>query len=175
MRVILVLTVIWFGLAFCGCSSQQQNSINQAPQNTGTPTPTGSASPLAQATQQPTRSPRSTIDEQRLKVRITEPSDGATVGEKPFIEGTVADASMKVWVIVHPTEVGDYWVQQPASVSEDRTWKVQIHVGEPGTKAGTRFEIRAVANPRLQLTEGKVLDSWPDAQAMSQIIEAVRQ
>jgi hypothetical protein len=114
------------------------------------------------------------VNTQQLKLFISEPRDGATVPARPFVTGTVADPSTRVWVVVHPTEQGDYWVQQPASPRDDKTWRVQTYVGEPNTPAGTRFEIRAVANPKAQLNEGKVLDRWPEAQWMSQVIEVSR-
>jgi hypothetical protein len=172
-NIILSATVVCLCLVSYGCNPGQQNS-DQAQQNTPAPTPTGSTTPSERATQTPSPVPRPPSDP-RFKVYITEPAAGVVVAEKPFIEGTAADSGMKVWVIVHPTEAGDYWVQQQASVREDGTWRVQVHVGEQGTKSGTRFEIRAVANPTTQLSEGKVLDTWPASKWMSQIVEVSRQ
>jgi hypothetical protein len=171
-RIVLSVTVVCLCLASYGCDPGQQNS-DQARQNTPAPTPTGSTTPTG-PTETPSRTPRPP-DDPRFKVRITGPVDETAVAERAFIEGTVADAGMRVWVIVHPTEAGDYWVQQAASVRDDGTWKVQAHLGEPGTKSGTHFEVRAVANPKAQLSEGKVLDRWPESQWMSQIIEVTRQ
>jgi hypothetical protein len=167
MRMILFGVTICLYLSSCGGAAS-----NQGQPNTNTPTPVNSATPAEQSNRGP--SPTPAVNTQQLKVFITDPPDGATVPARPFITGTVADPTARVWVIVHPTEVGDYWVQQAAGLRDDKTWRVQIYVGEPNTGAGTRFEIRAVANPKAQLSEGKVLDRWPEAQWMSQVIEVAR-
>lgn len=167
MRMILFVIAACLCLASCGGAVS-----NQTQPNTNTPAPVSTATPVGQSNRGP--SPTPAVNTQQLKVFITEPQDGATVLVRPFVTGTVADPSARVWVIVHPTEVGDYWVQQAASLRDDKTWRVQTYVGEPNTPAGTRFEIRAVANPKAQLSEGKVLDRWPEAQWMSQVIEVVR-
>jgi hypothetical protein len=167
------MRILLFGLIVCCClASCGGNGSNNAQPNTNTPIPATTATPAGQSNRGP--SPTPAVNTQQLKVFITEPQDGATVQPRPFITGTAADPGAKVWVVVHPTEVGDYWVQQATSPREDKTWRVQIYVGEPNTPAGTRFEIRAVANPKVQLSEGKVLDGWPEAPWMSQVIEVVR-
>jgi hypothetical protein len=56
------------------------------------------------------------------------------------------------------------------------SWKVMIHIGHPGSvDVGKHFEVRAVANPTTSLREGQVLDAWPDAEAMSNVIELTRE
>lgn len=117
----------------------------------------------------------STVNGEQLKLRITEPRDSTSVFERPFIKGTVTESSTKVWIIVHPMEVSDYWVQPNVTVREGGTWKVIIYIGRPGTiDVGKQFEIMAVANPKVSLFEGKVLNEWPEAQAKSQVIEVIR-
>lgn len=167
MRMILFGIAICFGFVSCGGGAS-----NQAQLNTNTLTPAATVTPAEQSNRGP--SPTPPVNTHQLKVFITEPQDGAKVPARPFITGTVADPGAKVWVIVHPTEVGDYWVQQVTSPREDMTWRVQIYVGEPNTPAGTRYELRAVANPTAQLGEGNVLDGWPEAKWRSQVIEVVR-
>jgi hypothetical protein len=117
-----------------------------------------------------------TLNEPTRGLLLTAPLDGAQVSWRPFVEGTVADPTANVWVIVHPMEVSDFWVQPPTSVREDRHWKVQIYIGRPGTvDVGKYFEIRAVANPCARLYEGKVLTGWPAAECESQLIEVIRE
>ncbi|OGW75357.1 MAG: hypothetical protein A2Z72_06960 [Omnitrophica bacterium RBG_13_46_9] len=112
---------------------------------------------------------------QEVNLRITAPLDKSQVPERPFIEGTVTDPNAKVWVIVHPMEVSDYWVQPAINVKEDGTWKVMIYIGRPGTiDIDKQFEIMAVANPEVRLSEGNVLGAWPEAQWKSQLIEVTR-
>jgi len=108
-----------------------------------------------------TRSPRADT------LSITAPEDGASVPEKPLVRGIVADAAANVWVVVHPMEVPDYWVQPRVTVSGDGRWTVQVHIGRPGTEdVGRYFEVMAVA----QLDEGKVLPDWPGAQWKSRVL-----
>lgn len=122
----------------------------------------------------PTPSPTPTI-ENNQPIRITAPSDNEQVVELPFVEGTVSDSSAKVWVIVHPMEVSDYWVQPPVTMREGGKWKVQIHIGRPGADdVGKHFEIMAVANPKNSLKEGDKLKEWPEAKWKSQVIEVIR-
>jgi hypothetical protein len=110
-----------------------------------------------------------------LSVEITAPLDKSSVPQRPMIEGRVSDVNVKVWVVVHPLEVTDYWVQPRPTVRSDGWWKAQIHVGRPGdVDAGKLFEIRAVANPERELEEGNVLSDWPKGGAISAVIEVTR-
>ncbi len=112
---------------------------------------------------------------QELNLHITAPPDKVQVPERPFVEGTVADPNAKVWVIVHPMEVSDYWVQPSITVKRDGTWKVKIYIGRPGRiDVGKQFEIMAIANPKVRLKEGSILKEWPESQWKSQVIEVIR-
>jgi hypothetical protein len=117
----------------------------------------------------------STACAQQLKIDITAPLDKADVPERPIIEGTVSDSSAKVWVIVHPMEVGDYWVQPRITVEKNGTWRVMAYTGRPGNlDIGKYFEIMAVANPKAALKEGAILAGWPEAQEVSKSIVVKR-
>ncbi len=112
---------------------------------------------------------------QSPKIWITEPKTGATVPERPYVAGKVANPNAAVWVVVHPMEVSDYWVQPQLTVNRDGAWRVDIYVGRPGTvDAGKRYEIMAIANPKRPLKEGDVLRFWPDAESKSEVVEVVR-
>lgn len=112
--------------------------------------------------------------QERGFVRIDEPKDGARVPWRPCVEGKVSDAKADVWVLVHPTRTSDYWVQPEVGVNKDRTWGATVYLGRAQRDAGQRFEIRAVANPRVNLSEGDVLGAWPRAQWRSDIITVIR-
>ncbi len=115
------------------------------------------------------------LEEQKDEILIKEPKDGNLVDYRHYVEGTVADPDVEVWVIVHPMEVSDYWVQPRLKPKEDGTWKVCAFFGSgPDKDSGKLFEIMAVANPDEKLSEGMVLDYWPDAQWQSQIVEVTR-
>ncbi len=112
---------------------------------------------------------------QILKVWITSPKNGDTVPERPYVAGKVSNPNAAVWVIVHPMEVSDYWVQPRLTVNEDGTWRVGIYVGRTGNAdSGKRYEIMAIANPKRPLKEGDVMRYWPDAESKSEVVEVVR-
>jgi len=108
-------------------------------------------------------------------IAIIEPKEGDSIPERPFIRGSVADPNAKVWVIVHPTEVSDYYVQPIVSVKKDGKWQVSVYIGRSGNvDRGKHFEIMAVANPKTNISEGQVLKGWPDAEMKSDFIEVIR-
>jgi hypothetical protein len=112
---------------------------------------------------------------QAPKVSIARPQNGDTVPERPYVAGKVSNPKAAVWVIIHPMEVSDYWVQPQLTVNPDGTWRVSIYVGRPGNvDAGKRYEIMAIANPKRPLKEGDVMRYWPDAESKSEVVEVVR-
>lgn len=123
----------------------------------------------------PTDAPGAPSTSQAAPLHIASPENRSEVPEQPVVEGTVADPRATVWVIVHPLEVADYWVQQPITVGDDGSWEVQVHIGRPGDiDVGKHFEILAVANPRSKLRKGDVLSGWPKAQYRSQRVVVTR-
>jgi len=116
------------------------------------------------------------LKDAQFRISITAPMDGGVVRERPLCTGTVGTPTAQVWVIVHPMEVADYWVQSPVTVKEDGSWKVILNIGRPGkVDVGKRFEIMAIAEPRTSLSTGQVLPGWPSARARSSVIEVQRQ
>lgn len=109
------------------------------------------------------------------ELELTVPNDGAHVPYRPLVEGRVSDPDAQVWVVVHPMEVSDYWIQPPVSVREAGNWKVQVYIGRPGRiDVGKSFEIMAVANADIVVREATVLSFWPEAKWHSQVIEVIR-
>jgi hypothetical protein len=95
--------------------------------------------------------------------------------ERPFVEGTVSDPNASVWVVIHPMEVSDFYVQPRTSMRAAGRWTVQHYVGQTGGRdAGKHFEIRAVVDPNQRLREGMKLPDWPRVKTQSPIIEVVR-
>lgn len=109
------------------------------------------------------------------KLQILIPKNNTEVPARTYVEGYVLDPKAKVWLIIHPMETSAYWVQPSITVRKDGNWKVAAYLGRSGSiDVGKQFEIMAVANPRVGLKEGDVLDGWPEAQWNSQVIEVVR-
>jgi len=108
-------------------------------------------------------------------ITITGPEEGDEVPEHPTVSGTVCDTQARVWVVVHPMEVADYWIQPSVAVKADGTWRAVPYIGRPGDiDKDKHFEVRAVANPREPLKEGMILGGWPQALWASEVIELVR-
>ncbi|MFC2104786.1 hypothetical protein ACFLS4_05495 [Bacteroidota bacterium] len=109
-------------------------------------------------------------------LEIIEPKDQSLVGQRPIVKGVLTESNFDVWIIVHPLEVSDFWVQPKAGVKADSTWKAMIHIGRPGSvDIGKLFEIKAFAGVEIELYEGKVLNDWPKAKYSSQLIEVTRE
>jgi hypothetical protein len=120
--------------------------------------------------------PVSPLCAQNDSIAIKSPYDGARVPERPIVEGVISDTTARIWVIVHPMETRDYWVQPGVTVGKGGVWEVRVYIGRPGTiDVGKHFEMMAVANPTETLREGKVLEMWPTAQWQSEAIEVTRQ
>lgn len=111
----------------------------------------------------------------QASVEIFTPKDGALVDSRLLVEGKSSSPDAEVWVIVHPTEVSNYWIQPRVTVRGNGQWTVQVYVGRPGDIDMTKkFELLAVANPKEHLREGEVLASWPEAEAHSDAIVVIR-
>jgi hypothetical protein len=101
-----------------------------------------------------------------LSVSITAPPN-SEVDVHDFIMGKVSDKDSHVWLVIQPLETMACWVQKPVIVDDDGTWKASVQFGEHKTEhSGKRYEIRALANPRLALAPGPT-KCWPQAEAIS--------
>ncbi len=106
-------------------------------------------------------------------INIESLSDGAKVDAEITVSGTVHNAN-EVWVIVHPRETTDYWVQSSVIVKDDR-WDVRISIGRTSAiDSGKQFEIMAVADPQQPLAEAQVFKEWPAARWKSQVVSITR-
>jgi hypothetical protein len=114
---------------------------------------------------------------QEGEVKITSPSDGVSVPRRLLVEGSITNGKDKdqVWVIIHPIETSEYWVQPKISIRGKGNWSGYEYIGEAGKKdVGKHFEIRAVVNPEGSLTEGQKLADWPTAKLKSDVIMVTR-
>lgn len=108
-----------------------------------------------------------------LKITITDPADGSKVIQREYVKGTVSDPHADVWVVIHPVETSDFWIQPPVTVKNNGTWKVKAYFGRAGMDVGKEFEIRAFANPVSALQEGKS-SNWPSSEARSDVVDVIR-
>lgn len=108
-------------------------------------------------------------------IAIAKPCNGAQVGWRTIVKGRVLNPKSNVWVIIHPLEVNEHWVQPKIDVSSDGTWQVLAYFGQDGSvDAGKPYEIMAVANPKNLLKEGDAPPDWPDAEPKSDIVRVTR-
>jgi hypothetical protein len=97
------------------------------------------------------------------------------VGERPVVEGSCSDAKARIWLLIHSTEDGNFWVQPRVILSPNGSWRALPYVGRPGSvDAGKLFELIAVANPKADLREGETLNHLPEAEGTSSVVELTR-
>lgn len=108
-------------------------------------------------------------------IQIISPKEGAYVPWRPFVEGTTSIPDATVWLIIHPIHASGYWVQPRINIKEGGDWSAQPYVGRPGNAdVEKRYEIMAIGNPTSNIREEDVLESWPEAEYISQIVEVTR-
>lgn len=110
---------------------------------------------------------------QAIDITISSPIQGATVDQRQDVSGHVSDASTNVVIVVHPVTVSEFWVQPPVSVGNNGQWKVKAYFGRQGMDQGVEYEIRAFANPRPPVQEGKY-STWPTSIARSDVVTVKR-
>ena len=59
---------------------------------------------------------------QQISLTLNRPSENEKVPERPFVQGTVSDPKATIWVIVHPMDTSNFWVQPSVSVKQDLPW-----------------------------------------------------
>lgn len=113
---------------------------------------------------------------QQPTITIDMPRDLAEVPWRACVSGTVSDENAQLVAVVHPVEVGSFWVQQAISLRPHGRFEVPLYIGESahGLHAGQTFEIRIVSNPYQGLKEGMLLPGWPAAEGASPVIRVVR-
>ncbi|MFZ4526057.1 MAG: hypothetical protein ACOYOE_11030 [Chlorobium sp.] len=110
---------------------------------------------------------------QSKDINIESLSNGAQVDAEITLSGTVNNAR-EVWIIVHPRETSDYWVQSTVTVRDER-WNGRIAIGRASViDSGKHFEIMAVADPEQPLAEAQVYKEWPSARWKSPIVSITR-
>lgn len=114
----------------------------------------------------------------QLEVKISSPSNGSVVPWRACVQGSVSDPEGKVWLIIHPMLTDDFWVQPAIDVMQrDSSWKVAGYFGrQSGIDDGKPYQMRIIANPKQPLTEtgNSPLSGWPEAEAVSDIVEVTR-
>lgn len=108
------------------------------------------------------------------ELSIYHPYSSQVLPRQSFAEGRVVNADT-VWIVIRAVDGAKYWVQPPIKVDKNHRWRGRIYLGSVDKgDIGIRSEVRAFVNPAQTLAEGDVLDSWPDAELSSDIIEVVR-
>ncbi len=108
-------------------------------------------------------------------IRITSPSDGAETPHRTVVTRPVFVPDAEVWAVMHPPDLNSCWIQPRPTVRRDGSWQTLVYLGRDATDFGRSFELLARMNPVDPLQEGQILDSWPNAEWYSEMVELVRQ
>jgi hypothetical protein len=105
-----------------------------------------------------------------LKVTIDEPKPNASAALTDLVKGRVSDPKSPVYVLVHPLNMREWWVQRvPSPPNPEGNWQAQIYLGTDRDGIGEEFEIVAVAGNR-KLSEGERLSTLPSDLARSDVV-----
>ena len=108
-----------------------------------------------------------------LKVRIASPEDGAHVGRKVTVKGTLNDPNARLYLIVKPFSDRRYWWVQ-APVTSGARWKATAFLGGEREGIGERFILFVLSAYRpLNLLPGPI-DEIPECDACSNEIVVKR-
>jgi hypothetical protein len=112
---------------------------------------------------------------------LSAPVDGEKVDLHPSVRGRACEKSATLYLIVHPMETPDYWVQAPIYAEENSTWSATAEIGRPGKlDIGKSFQLRAVSGVKGRqkesglLKKGDILSGWPPADHRSAVITVIR-
>ncbi len=102
--------------------------------------------------------------------RITTPANGDRVGPFDPVAGILAPAGegAVVWVLIQPD--ADFWWVQPEAVASEGTWRATTRFGDPYTRAGHHFQLRALIGPAARLQTGDTLRQVPAATRRSNLV-----
>jgi hypothetical protein len=109
-------------------------------------------------------------------LQVSTPAGSARVCALQEVLGNIGNTAIGardrlVWIVVHPLETPEYWVQQPATVDgETGRWATLVHFGDRGSHDGKSYEIQAFVSLRQQLKVGQVLTHWPEARSTSNVV-----
>src|SRR4051812_11889047 len=80
---------------------------------------------------------------------ILKPNQGERVNEIGVVEGKTSKVDWPVFVLVHPMETREWWVQPlPSPTNRDGSWRASTYFGTPDDK-GKRFELIAITDASL--------------------------
>lgn len=122
-----------------------------------------------------TAEPSATLGLPSDQLRILTLQDGDKVEWRQAVTGVIAEGANDLWVVVHPLETTEYWVQPKINVRAGGKWRVRVYLGRPGDiDVGKDFEVMAVAGSKQRLAEGMRLGDWPEARWRSEVVAVVR-
>ena len=120
--------------------------------------------------------PRSAPPPAKEDIKITSPENGALIKYRQTIRGEVSDQTSQVWLVVHPLGTSSYWVQPKISIKRSGEWTVTGYFGRAGeTDKGRAFELLAIVDPKEDLNDGQIFNTWPEARFVSNSIIVTRQ
>lgn len=107
-------------------------------------------------------------------VTMTSPAAGTALRWRAEVGGRVSESNTTLWVVVHPLNVSEYWVQPSVLANDDGTWSTIAYIGRRGdADIGREYEVVVFADPSEPIQEG-LLDRWPRARWHSKPVRVTR-
>ena len=110
---------------------------------------------------------------QTVQVQINSPEQGAEVGRKATVRGTIADPKAQVFVLVRPVQDRYWWVQRvPHPSNQDGSWETLCYFGTADEGPGEEFQIIALVTRGLR--EEQRFEDLPPYIARSETVKVRR-
>lgn len=95
------------------------------------------------------------------QITIDSLQNNATVDVHEIISGRISIKNTHLWIVIHPIETQDCWVQLPVSINKAGEWIASVQFGEKtSAHNGKKFEVRALADKNNVLKPGRTR-CWP--------------
>lgn len=110
---------------------------------------------------------QSLVNKAKINIMIITAETHSQIGANEPVIGRVSDAEAQVWLVLHPVQSHDCWLQGPVNVRQDGSWHARVVYKKSELFTGdNNIEVRAVANPERSGSDKKVT-CWPAAEAIS--------
>ena len=120
-----------------------------------------------------------------LSIRIVAPSMNDVVQKQVDVSGIVSHFDSRVYILVHPVETDELWVQRLPVVDKYGRWNSNALIGTDELGAGQEYEIVAIAERRVwwletifdvkEFTPGDTFKELPTGFALSNLVRVTRE
>lgn len=110
-----------------------------------------------------------------VQINIDSPKEGDFVEQRYMVKGRISDPEFPVYVLVHPIEADQWWVQRIPEVAGNGVWQSLCFFGTADKGRGEQFEVLALVCKK-HLREGQTIKTGkvPQGGLRSEIITVTR-